>query len=221
MSFENFPAAQEQSPVDVKVEREYTDYVPSDFLDDPRGYFEREGKNIKDGEIKVDEQGRVREDPTAVKDFPVWKREDDQELLTVARRVNAVKGEVGNSGDPFYEYGILEKLQRMGLPAARPVAKAEQAGTHIIVMERIPGVRWSEKDAQSLKEKGFSDVEIDSLKTEAQRQMEELQQQFEVKGVKRGWKLSDMVLQVDTEHKRLVAIVPTDWERTTISEPSE
>ena len=61
------------SALKVEVEPGFAEFVPKEFLDDPAGYFEREGRNIKTGEIKYDESGAVREDPTAVKDLPIWK----------------------------------------------------------------------------------------------------------------------------------------------------
>lgn len=203
---------------EVEIDPEFAMFVPQEFHEDPAGYFEREGKNIKTGEIKYDETGRVREDPTAVKDLPIWRNEEGAEIQTVGRRVNVAKGAVGESGDPFHEYKILERLAQMGLPAANPVAKAEQAGTHIIVMERIPGLRWSERDGLNLKEKGYSDEDIAALMTEAEQKMNELKDQFDEAGVIRSWKLKDMVFQVDIENKKIVSMVPTDWERTKIVE---
>ncbi len=211
---------QENAPAPkVEVEPEFNEFVPQEFLADPAGYFEREGKNIKTGEIKYDEAGRVREDPTAVKDLPVWKNTEGVEIQTVGRRVNTAKGAVGESGDPFHEYKILERLAQMELPAARPIAKAEQAGTHIIVMERIPGIRWSEKDSLNLKEKGYSDEDITALMTEAEQRMSELKTQFDEAGIVRGWKLKDMVIEVDVENKKIISMIPTDWERTKIADP--
>lgn len=202
----------------VEIEAGFAEFAPQEFLDDPAGYFEREGKNIKKGEIKYDESGAVREDPTAVKDLPIWKNTEGVEIQTVGRRVNTAKGAVGESGDPFHEYKILEKLAQMGLPAAKPIAKAEQSGTHIIVMERIPGIRWSEKDSLSLKEKGYSDKDIVVLIAEAEQKMSELKAKFDEAGVTRGWKLKDMVFEVDIENKKITSMVPTDWERTAIVE---
>ncbi len=164
--------------------------------------------------------GAVREDPTAVKDLPIWKNEEGIELATVGRRVNTTKGAVGESGDPFHEFKILERLAQMGLPAAKPIAKAEQSGSHIIVMERIPGFRWSERDSLNLKTKGYSDEDITDLMTEAEQKMNELKVQFTGAGVVRGWKLKDMVFQIDIENKRIISVVPTDWERTKIIEKS-
>lgn len=202
----------------VEVDPGFVEFVPQEFLDDPVGYFEREGKNIKTGEIKFDDVGVIREDPTAVKDLPIWKNIDGVEIQTVGRRVNVSKGAVGESGDPFHEYKILERLAQMGLPAARPIAKAEQAGAHIIVMERIPGLRWSERDSLNLKERGYSEQDISDLMTEAEEKMNELKAQFDGAGVVRGWKLKDMVFQIDIEEKKIISIVPTDWERTRIIE---
>ncbi len=220
---EKFPIPQ-NSPQDdvpkprVEVRPEFATFVPQEFLDDPVGYFEREGKNIKTGEIKYNEAGIVREDPTAVKDLPVWKNEEGGEIQTVGRRVNISKGVVGESGDPFYEYKILEQLARMGLPAAKPIAKVEQSGTHIIVMERIPGLRWSERVSLNLKEKGYSNEDITALTAEAEQKMNELKARFDEAGVVRGWKLKDMVFEIDVEKKKIVSIIPTDWERTKIVE---
>jgi len=212
--FKSFP--EKKLTVTIEVEHEFLEFVPAEFTADPVGYFEREGKNIKTGGIRTDESGRLREDPTAVKDFPVWRDENGEELKTVARRVNVSKGAVGESGDPFYEYKILERLHEMELPAARPVAKAEQDGTHIIVMERIPGLRWSEKDSLDLKDKGYSDEDVAALIAEAEQKMSELKTRFDEAGVVRGWKLKDMVFEVDIENKKIVSVVPTDWERTRI-----
>lgn len=222
-TMEKFPTSQSNAHEDapkskVEIGPEFAAFAPQEFLNDPAGYFEREGKNIKTGEIKYDEAGKVREDPTAVKDFPTWKNEAGVELQTVGRRVNATKGTVGESGDPFHEYKILERLAQMELPAARPIAKAEQANTHIIVMERIPGLRWSERDSLNLKEKGYSDEDIAALMTEAEQKMNELKARFDEAGVIRGWKLKDMVFEVDVENKKITSMVPTDWERTKIVE---
>ncbi len=200
----------------VEIEPEFIAFVPQEFLDDPTGYFEREGKNIKTGDIKYDSIGVVREDPTAVKDLPIWKNTEGMEIQTVGKRVNTTKGAVGESGDPLHEYKVLEQLSQMGLPASKPVAKAEHAGTHIIIMERIPGLRWSEKESLNLKEKGYSDEDIATLMNEAEQKMSALKTQFDAAGVIRGWKLKDMVFEVDIENKRIASMVPTDWERTRI-----
>ncbi len=202
----------------VEVEPEFVEFAPQEFIDNPLEYFEREGKNVKSGEIKYDEAGIVREDPTAVKDLPTWRNAVGAEIKTVGRRVNTAKGAVGESGDPFHEYKILERLARLGLPAAKPIAKAEQAGMHVIVMERIPGVRWSERDSLRLKESGYSDDDIAALMTEAEHKMSELEARFDEAGVIRGWKLKDMVFEVDVPNKKILSIVPTDWERTKILE---
>ncbi len=207
----------------VEVEVEFSDFIPQAFLDDPAGYFEREGENVKPGEIKF-EHGMVREDPTAVKDLPIWKNEKGDELSTVGKRVNVTKALVGESGDPFYEFKILEELQKRGLPATRPVAKAEQGGVHIIVTERIPGMRWREREMLR-KEHGYSDVDMKNFIKRAEKMMGILERKFGESGVirlgapdhgKPGWKLGDMVFQMDFEKKIIKAIIPTDWERTTL-----
>lgn len=222
---ENFPHLKNNTEENislpkVEVEPEYAEIVPQEFLNDPAGYFEREGKNIKSGEIKYDESGIIRDDPTAVKDLPVWKNAEGTEIQTVGKRVNSAKGAIGESDDPFYEYKILKLLAQMGLPAAKPIAKSEQANNHIIVMERIPGLRWSEKDSLIFAEKGNTHEDFTSLLSQAEEKMNELKVRFDGAGVIRKWELKDMVFQIDIENKKLISVVPTDWERTTILKKS-
>jgi len=207
---------EEEPKAKIEIESGYEQFVPAEFRDDPIGYFEKEGRNVKSGEIKYDEAGKIREDPTAVKDLPPWFDQDSNRLDVVVRRVNVAKGEVGESGDPFYEYKILELARELGLPAARPVAKVESGGNHLIVMEKISGVRWSEKDALHLREKGYSDEDIEDLRRQAEKQMAELQQWFNEAGILKDWKLKDMVFNIDVKGKKIRKIIPTDWERTKI-----
>jgi len=217
----NQPAKQESKPkVEPKIEIEpgFDDFVPEDFKQNPIKYFEEKGVNIKSGEIKRDETGRVREDPTAVKDLPVWKNKAGAELHTVGKRVNVAKGKAGEVGDPFYEYKVMEVIQELGLPCPRPIVKAERGGSHLIVMERVSGIRWSNRNALHLKDRGYSDEDIENLQQQAQIMMEGLQKKFEEAGIIRGWKLKDMVFDINIENKKVRAVVPTDWERTTIDE---
>lgn len=200
----------------LEIESGYEDFIPQEFKENPIEYFERKGKNIKTGEIQFDETGKVREDPTAVKDFPVWKDNEGRDLYIVAKRVNIEKGELKNSNDPFYEYKILELIQELDLPAAKPIAKAEKNAIYLIVMEKISGVRWSEKETLYLKEQGYSNDDIETLKTQAEKQMEELRKKFEKAGINRTWKLKDMIFDIDIDNKTIRSIVPTDWERTKI-----
>jgi len=221
MSFESIPnqAPQESAPkAKVEIESIFDSFVPEEFRSGPIKYFEEKGTNIKSGETKRDEAGRVREDPTAVKDFPVWKNTEGAELYTVGKRVNTGKAKVGLSGDPFYEYRIMEIAQELGLPAPRPVAKVEEGGSHLIVMGRVNGVRWSDRDSLHLNEKGYSVKDIEKLKQQAQLMTEELGQRFEGMGIIRRWHVKDMVFDIDIEGKTVRAITPTDWERTTIDE---
>jgi len=202
--------------VKIEIRPGLDGFVPEEFRQNPVEYFESRGQNIKSGEIKRDETGRVREDPTAVKELPVWSDPNGQELRTIGKRVNIEKGKIGESGDPFYEYKIMEIVTNVGLPAPRLVAKVEQQGTHLIIMEKVQGVGWYEKDALKLKKTGCTDEDIKNLKTQAEIMMTELQQRFEEAGIVRGWKLKDMIFDIDIENMRINKIIPVDWERTKI-----
>ncbi len=221
MSLENptFELGKELEPkAGIEIEPGYNNFVPKEFKQNPIEYFESKGQNIKPGEIRRDELGKIREDPTAVKEFPIWSDTTGNELRTIGKKVNVEKGRIGESGDPFYEYKIMEIVDSVGLPVSKPIAKAEQQGTYLIVMEKVEGIDWYGKNALKLKEKGYSDEDIEGLKRQAEKQMCELKNRFEEAGIIRSWKLKDMVFDIDVENKRIRKIIPTDWERTKIDQ---
>jgi SpoVK/Ycf46/Vps4 family AAA+-type ATPase len=84
-------------------------------------------------------------------------------------------------------------------------------------MEKVQGIGWYEKDALHLKEKGYTDEDIEALKRQAEEQMLALQARFEEAGIERGWKLKDMIFDIDIESKTIRGITPVDWERTKIN----
>jgi hypothetical protein len=221
MNLENstFESRKELKPKSkVEVEVGYENFVPEEFRQDPLSYFESRGKNIKTGEVKSDETGRVYEDPTAVKELPTWTDVNSVAIQTIGKRVNIKKGKVGESGDPFYEYRVMEIMNNVGLSAPKPVAKVEQAGIHLIIMEKVQGIGWHDKDKLHLKEKGYTDKDMENLKQQAEQQMLQLQVLFEEAGIKRGWKLKDMIFDLDIERKIIKKITPVDWERTKIDQ---
>lgn len=202
----------------VEVESLYKDSVPKEFLEQPFEYFEAHGKNIRDGEIKIDPDGRVRDDPSAVKEMPTWSTSAGQELHTIGKKVNPEKAEIKKSSDPFYEYHIMEIVHELGLPAPHPILKAEQAGKYLFLVEKIPGISWHQRDTLNLKEKGYSAEDIEQLTKQAEEQIRDLYRRFEEAGIQRDWKLKDMIFDVDVDGKKLRKVTPTDWERTTIDQ---
>lgn len=200
----------------IEIEAGFDNFIPEEFRQNPLEYFESKGKNIKAGEIKKDETGKIREDPTAVKELPVWVGVFDRELHAIGKRVNIEKGEVGESGDPFYEYAIMKTVASVGLPVSRPIAKVEQQGVHLIVMEKVRGFGWYEKRALHLKEKGYTNADIEVLIKQAEEQMAQLRAKFEEAGIIRGWKLKDMIFDIDIENRTIRKVTPVDWERTKI-----
>lgn len=221
MSFEN-PSYEEKveskERVSVHIESKYESFVPEDFKKNPFVYFETYGKNIKSGEVKKDEEGKIREDPTAVKELPVWVNNDGIELKTVGKRINFEKGEVGESKNPFYEYDVLEIIQNLGLPCSNPIVKVERDNEYLMIMEKVEGVGWYDRDGLNLKQKGYTDEDIEDLKNQAEDKMTKLKFQFEEAGILRGWKLKDMIFDIDIENKIIKSIIPVDWERTKIDQ---
>ncbi|MEI6490837.1 MAG: hypothetical protein WCO16_03685 [bacterium] len=199
----------------VEYKPETESFVPEEFKNEPIKYFEDKGKNVKNGEIKHHEDGTVREDPTAVKDFPEWENPSGEKIKVVGKRVNAEKAQVGQTGDPFHEYKVMELVTEVGLPAPRPIAKAEQNNQYLFVMERATGIRWNER-TQVLRESGMSEEDIENWQQKAREKMQALGDVFEEYGIKRGWKEQDMIFDIDEQTKEIKKITPTDWERTKI-----
>ncbi len=216
MSFED-PTQTEHIPVsEVEVEGPFASFVPADFIADPLGYFERRGQNIKSGEIQHDAGGVVKEDPTATKDLPVWQNQRGEQLYTVGKKVNTTKSQVGKSGDPFYEYSIMQIAEEFGLPAPRPVAKVKHDDEHLIVMTKIEGVRWTDEGMKAIEESDLTDEDKRNLLSQAQTIMAELEQRYKEIGLYRSWKLKDMIFDVDIPNRAVLGVTPTDWERTKI-----
>ncbi len=217
MSFES-PTLESEKNLEavatVEVEPGYEGFIPEEFRENPLGYFESRGRNIKPGQTRRDEFGAIREDPTAVKELPTWVGPDGRELQTVGKRVNVEKGMIGKSRDPFYEYGIMEVVSGLGLPTPKPVAKAEQQGAHLIVMEKVEGTNWYGGSILK-RERGYSDEDIENLKRQAEVLIGKLKQEFEDAGITRSWKLSDMIFSIRDDV--VVSVTPTDWERTKIN----
>lgn len=199
----------------VEPKPETESFVPEEFKSEPAKYFEEKGENVKSGEIKHHEDGTVREDPTAVKDLPDWENASGEKIKVVGKRINAEKAQVGKTGDPFHEYKVIELVTDAGLPAPRLIAKAEQNNQYLFIMERVAGIRWSER-TQILRESGMSEEAIENWQQKAREKMQTLGDVFEEYGIRRGWKEQDMIFDIDEQTKEIKKITPTDWERTKI-----
>lgn len=216
--FEVFHHPQEEIKIRVEAKPEFESFIPQDFKNDPFGYFEHEGKNIKPGEIKYKGTGEISEDPTAVKELPVWKNVQGEEIGVVGKRINAKKSEVRHSGDPFYEYHIMEIAHEFGLPCVKPIVKIEEDGKYLFLTEKAKGIKGFEREMDFLKEKGCSEDDILLIKEQALKMMEEVRGQYDAVGILRKWDLKDMVIDVDMETKTVKSVIPTDFEKTKIDQ---
>lgn len=194
----------------LEIEPGYEDFFPEDFKKDPFDYFDSFGKNIKSGDVKFDDLGEVREDPSAVKSFPEWRSSFGNGIFVVGKRVNMRKGLVRETGNPFYEYDIMKLVNQHGLPVSKPIAKISQGDKFLFLMERIEGMSVYE-----IKKLRLDEDVLEKLRDQAEFLMLELKERFDRIGISRSWKLSDMILDIDSE-MNIRSIVPTDWERTRI-----
>jgi len=219
--------AARKEDIRINVERAYEKFLPQSFKEDPGAYFNEYGKQVKSGiEKTYNEKGQIIDNPDSVKDFPVWTDSENNKLVPVCKRVNLERGEIKKSKNPFYEYKILELLQELNLPAAKPIAKVKQNETFFIVMEKISGLRWNEVNTLKKDEFGFSEEDLKNLKVQINEEMERLKEIFSKAGIIRqpvtelglsAWEMKDMVFDVDLKTKKLLKITPTDWEMTIVN----
>lgn len=215
--FESSPS-KESIIIDAEVE------APADFVADPFGYFERVGINTRPGTTTYNLAGRIKEDPTAVKDLPPWHlRQGDASIGVVAKRVNRNKARIADTQDPLHEFTILSYVHEHGLPGARPLAHVAKNGEHLLVMEKLEGVRlpYNNKDViieTLMHEHALSKDDAEDLLTQATVMMAELSIRFDQAHVMRRWHIKDMVLGIDFANKKVTSVMPVDWERTYIKE---
>lgn len=216
MNLESLGSFESKIEIKLEIEKGFETFVPEDFKQDPFGYFESKGKNIKSGEAEYNDDGLIVEDPTATKDLPVWTDEKGVELHTVGKKVNTVKSQVGKSEDPFYEYKVMEIAREFGLPAPIPVAKVEAGDNYLLVMQKVSGLRWTDEGMKPIHNAGLSDDEKQDLLLQAQGLIDGIKEQYEKIGLYRNWKMKDMVFNVDIQNRKVLSVIPTDWERTKI-----
>lgn len=206
---------QAMNSVTVQIEPGYEGFVPELFKQSPVEYFESVGRNIKPGHTT----SPLHEDPSAVKELPVWTDGSGKELHVIAKRIKMVFGGGSDSGpNPFHEFEVMKLVSSIDLPAPKPIAKAEQNGIRLFVMEKINGINWYDRNNLPLKEKGYSDEEIFALYRQAEEIMEALKKECDAAGITRSWKLKDMIFDIDFDQRRIRGMVPTDWEQTEVNQ---
>lgn len=215
MSLEH-PTNIESTPT-TKIETApgYEGVLPEDFTADPFRYFETRGRNIKSGEVEYGPDGEVSEDPTATKDLAL-RDTSGGEKHVVAKKVNTIKSQVGKSGDPFYEYSIMQLAREFGLPAPRPIAKISRGGEHLILMERVAGIRWTDAGMTPIHESDLTPADKQAMLAQAEDIVARIAEQYAAIGLSRNWKMKDMIFHVDIPNRKVLDVTPTDWERTKI-----
>lgn len=200
------PTFESASPVEVTIEDGFQADVPADFIIDPFAYFEKAGSDIQHTETERDKSEAI------VRDLPSWGA-----TPVVGKKVNVEKSQVGKSGDPFYEVGVMKTVRERGFVTATPVAMASQEEEHLIVMTRIEGVRANREELEHLKEeRSLTDVQITGLIRQADEWADRLQKQMAEVGIIRKLAPKDMIFQLDPAEPLIVGAVPIDWERTKI-----
>ncbi len=198
--------------------------VPGAFRESPWKYFQEHGLNIKPGDTEYKEDGRISEDPTAVKCLPVWHDEAGNPIRVIAKKINTIKSQIGKTGNPWHEVDVMRRVAEAGLPVARLLAVAEDKGEHLFVTERIAG--FTVYDIDHIREKfsqyGYTQEDEENLKNQVRMEMEALKNQLREQGIIREkWKLQDMVFEIDFEACKVTRVTPVDWERTKILLPLE
>lgn len=191
----------------LEIEVSLEPFLPPAFVADPMKYFDEQGSDVREGEVKY-KKGRIWDDPTAVRDFPVWRNPRGEELRVVCKRVNRYKSQVRDSGDPFYEYRILQLVRELGFMTARPLARIGQRGDHFIVTEKVEGLRWVRR-----RDAGLDKPACARIRAEAKPIMLRLEAAHADVGISRPWGIKDMILQLDPDTRAVRTVIPVDWER--------
>ncbi len=191
--------------------------VPDAFRESPWQYFEEHGLNIKPGETEHKEDGRIKEDPAAVKCLPVWHDQEGNPIRVIAKKINPVKAEAGRTGNPWHETDVMMRVAEAGLPVAKLLAITEDEGQYLFFTERVPG--FTVYDTAMLDEKfgahGYTKEDVEELKEQVKTEMESLKAKLEAEGIVREkWKIQDMIFEIDFEARRVTKVTPVDWERT-------
>lgn len=213
---EKMSSQENQSEAKIEIESEYKGMEPEGFSDDPFGYFDSEGTNIKSGEVKYDDAGRIIEDPSATRDLPVWYDDAGNPFGVVGKKINLEKSQIAKTENPFHEYEVMQIAKEFGLPAAEVIARVSRDNEYLMVMKRVEGLRWNGEGLQELIAGGLTEEEIQDLLGEAEEMMTSLAEVYESIGVSRTWNHKDMIFHIDIHNKKLLGITPTDWERTKI-----
>lgn len=220
-SFEKGPGLENQeNKPELHIESRYDDFLPEDFKSKPQKYIEDLGENIKSGEIKYHEDGRVREDPTASKFLPEWQNSRGEVIQPISKKVNLEKviTQIEPEGEKFYdsllEYKMMTLCQILDLPSAKPIGFVKQDDKLYTIMEKVRGYTWTKKDKEILGKLGLNTEDEESIKRQIKEQMNALKEKLEEFGIYRKWKHKDMILGLDIEHKIVDSIIPVDWERS-------
>jgi len=218
-SIEGGPSPEKQeNKTRLHVESQYEDFLPEDFRDNPHKYIEEHGENIKSGEIKYHEDGRVREDPTASKFLPEWQNNQGEVIQPVSKKMNLEKvrtrteAEGEKFEDPLLEYKMMSLCQALDLPSAEPMGFVKQGDELYTLMERVRGYTWTRRDKEALGKLGLTTEDQEPIQRQIEEHMSALKEKLEVFGIHRKWKHKDMVFDLDIESKTVTGIVPVDWE---------
>ena len=100
------------------------------------------------------------------------------------------------------------------MPSAKPIGFVKQDESLYTLMERVKGYTWTSRDKEILKQQGLTDQDEEPIKRQIEEKMHELRNKYEEFGIYRKWKHSDMVFDLDLEHKKIISITPVDWEKS-------
>lgn len=204
MSFERIIKESDGEKIDLEIETGFENFVPLEFKQDPFGYFERTGK-----EIRKDEKVEVR-------NMPVWHNEKGEKLKTVAKNIITSSDKKGSAKDSLFEYKIIRLAHSLGLPAPNAVTKAENKDKHLMVVEEPSGFRWKDRE-EFFREYNLNDEEVKDIKKQAGEEIKNLREIFKNAGIAKDWKMEDLVFDVDFNNRKINNVTPLNFEKSKIN----
>ena len=180
--------------------------LPPEFIKNPTKYLHENGRTLK----QANRDGKYPDEEI------IQTKLSEQEII--AKRVETKKVKVAKQ-----ELAISLTAQKAGLGGVKSVgfltAKDRQSGDYLL-MEKVQGVSVP----QFIKEINakLGEGEIALFKKIINLKIEEIAENYRQRiNIDKTWYLKDFLIDFDWDNKKIINIVPLDWERVRLFNPDK
>jgi len=193
----------------IRIQRDYAEVLPEDFVKDPKKYFKEKGVLLKGGE----KEGEYPDEEVLS-----FKLEDGTEVI--AKRIELRKAKEARK-----EFMILIASKKAGLPTAEPIGflsgKEEEDGSYLI-MEKLEGYSGRKFEKYLKKSEKFTEEQISRIMKEVADKLKDLAEMFRKQlNIDKRWRIKDTIIQFNEETGEIEGVIPIDWERVKTYNPDK